>query len=152
MYTPGEKVLRTPQERFEGLPDYPFEPNHISINDAGLGELRMHYLDEGDGPVILMLHGNPTWSFYYRNLVLALRDRYRCIVPDHIGCGLSDKPGDDRYDYRLESLPLYAPLYDDARFQALVQKHKTIVAEGTALSAGEHNLKYHPQPLEFGED
>ena len=48
-----------------------------------------------------MVHGNPSWSFYYRNLVLALRDRYRCIVPDHIGCGLSDKPGDDRYDYTL---------------------------------------------------
>jgi haloalkane dehalogenase len=50
-----------------------------------------------------MLHGNPTWSFYYRNLVRALRDHYRCIVPDHIGCGLSDKPGEDRYDYRLKS-------------------------------------------------
>ena len=50
-----------------------------------------------------MLHGNPTWSFYYRNLVLALRGRYRCIVPDHIGCGLSDKPGDEAYDYRLQS-------------------------------------------------
>lgn len=50
-----------------------------------------------------MLHGNPTWSFYYRNLVLALRDRFRCIVPDHIGCGLSDKPGDAAYDYRLLS-------------------------------------------------
>ena len=48
-----------------------------------------------------MLHGNPTWSFYYRNLVLALRDRYRCVVPDHIGCGLSDKPGDNSYDYTL---------------------------------------------------
>ena len=50
-----------------------------------------------------MLHGNPTWSFYYRNLVLALRDIHRCIVPDHIGCGLSDKPGDADYDYRLKS-------------------------------------------------
>ena len=50
-----------------------------------------------------MLHGNPTWSFYYRNLVTALRDRYRCIVPDHIGCGLSDKPTDAAYDYRLHS-------------------------------------------------
>ena len=50
---------------------------------------------------MVMVHGNPSWSFYYRNLVLALRDRYRCIVPDHIGCGLSDKPGDDRYDYTL---------------------------------------------------
>ena len=50
-----------------------------------------------------MLHGNPTWSFYYRNLVMALRERFRCIVPDHIGCGLSDKPGDADYDYRLRS-------------------------------------------------
>jgi haloalkane dehalogenase len=64
----------------------------------------MHYLDEGpqDAPPVLMLHGNPTWSFYYRKLVLGLRDRYRCIVPDHIGCGLSDKPGDEDYPYRLE--------------------------------------------------
>jgi len=50
-----------------------------------------------------MLHGNPTWSFYYRRLVLALRGTHRCIVPDHIGCGLSDKPGEDAYDYRLNS-------------------------------------------------
>ena len=50
-----------------------------------------------------MLHGNPTWSFYYRKLVLALRGQFRCIVPDHIGCGLSDKPDDQRYDYRLKS-------------------------------------------------
>src|SRR5205823_3246531 len=52
---------------------------------------------------VVMLHGNPTWSFYYRNLVLSLRDSYRTIVPDHIGCGLSDKPDDSRYRYTLES-------------------------------------------------
>ena len=65
----------------------------------------MHYLDEGprDAPPVLMLHGNPTWSFYYRNLVLALRQHNRCIVPDHIGCGLSDKPDPEIYDYRLAS-------------------------------------------------
>lgn len=57
----------------------------------------MRYLDEGEGTPLLMLHGNPTWSFYYRNLVLGLKDRYRCIVPDHIGCGLSDKPPDWSY-------------------------------------------------------
>ncbi len=64
----------------------------------------MHYLDEGprNAPPVLMLHGNPSWSFYYRNLVLALCDRYRCIVPDHIGCGLSDKPDDNIYPYRLK--------------------------------------------------
>jgi haloalkane dehalogenase len=77
---------------------YPFE-SHWCDTDG----IRMHYLDEGpsDGPIVLMVHGNPTWSFYYRNLVLALRDRYRCIVPDHIGCGLSDKPSDDQYSYTL---------------------------------------------------
>ncbi|HEY6006877.1 MAG TPA: alpha/beta fold hydrolase [Geobacteraceae bacterium] len=75
---------------------YPFTGRRLDIDG-----LSYHYLDEGEGPVVVMVHGNPSWSFYYRNLVLALRDRYRCIVPDHIGCGLSDKPGDERYDYTL---------------------------------------------------
>ena len=65
------------------------------------GGAAMHYLDEGSGPVVLMLHGNPTWSFYYRNLLNQLvAAGFRCIVPDHIGCGLSDKPQD--YDYTLK--------------------------------------------------
>ena len=65
--------------------------------------LKLHYLDEGAGDPVVMLHGNPTWSYYYRNLVAALRDRFRCVVPDHIGCGLSDKPQPPRYDYSLDS-------------------------------------------------
>lgn len=64
---------------------------------------RLHFLNEGAGDPIVMLHGNPTWSFYYRNLVLALLGNFRCIVPDHIGCGLSDKPADTLYDYSLKS-------------------------------------------------
>jgi cis-3-alkyl-4-acyloxetan-2-one decarboxylase len=76
---------------------YPFSGHYLDLDG-----LRLHYLDEGSGEPLVMLHGNPTWSFYYRNLVLALRERYRCIVPDHMGCGLSDKPGDDRYPYTLE--------------------------------------------------
>lgn len=76
--------------------EYPFNGKRLDI-----GGLRYHYLDEGTGAPVVMLHGNPSWSFYYRNLVLELRDRYRCIVPDHIGCGLSDKPGDDKYEYTL---------------------------------------------------
>ncbi len=64
---------------------------------------KLHYLDEGSGDPVVMVHGNPTWSFYFRNLVLALRDSYRCIVPDHIGCGLSDKPPVTAYDYSLKS-------------------------------------------------
>jgi cis-3-alkyl-4-acyloxetan-2-one decarboxylase len=67
------------------------------------GGLRYHYLDEGEGEPVVMVHGNPTWSFYYRRLVEGLRSSYRTIVPDHIGCGLSDKPDDSRYDYTLES-------------------------------------------------
>jgi haloalkane dehalogenase len=63
----------------------------------------MSYLDEGAGDPVVLLHGNPTWSFYYRNLVLALRDTHRCVVPDHIGCGLSDKPPEALHDYSLKS-------------------------------------------------
>ena len=54
----------------------------------------MHYIDEGLGPVIVCLHGNPTWSFLFRNLIASLRQNFRVIVPDHLGCGLSDKPSD----------------------------------------------------------
>ncbi|MDU0457949.1 MAG: alpha/beta fold hydrolase [Geobacteraceae bacterium] len=76
--------------------EYPFNGHTLNLDG-----LNYHYLDEGSGDPVVMVHGNPSWSFYYRNLVLALRGRYRCIVPDHIGCGFSDKPGDDRYDYTL---------------------------------------------------
>src|SRR5260370_39531682 len=73
-----------------------------------LGGIRYHYLDEGAGEPIVMLHGNPTWSYYYRRLIVAFRDGYRVIVPDHIGCGLSDKPDDLHYPYtfarRVEDL------------------------------------------------
>lgn len=75
---------------------YPFSGHTLNLDG-----LSYHYLDEGAGDPVVMVHGNPSWSFYYRNLVLALRGSYRCIVPDHIGCGFSDKPGDDRYDYTL---------------------------------------------------
>jgi haloalkane dehalogenase len=75
---------------------YPFEGRYLDL--AGL---RYHYLDEGSGATVVAVHGNPTWSFYYRNLVRELRDGHRVIVPDHIGCGLSDKPGDDVYEYTL---------------------------------------------------
>jgi haloalkane dehalogenase len=64
---------------------------------------RISHLDEGAGDPVVMVHGNPTWSFYFRNLVTALRGRFRCIVPDHIGCGLSDKPPVSLYDYSLKS-------------------------------------------------
>ena len=76
---------------------YPFASNFLEVP----GGHRMHYLDEGTGPALLMVHGNPTWSFYWRRLVRTLRGEFRVVVPDHIGCGLSDKPVAGEYPYRL---------------------------------------------------
>lgn len=83
------------------LPDdvralYPFPSRFLSI-----GEHRLHYVDEGDGEPLVLLHGNPTWSFYWRELIGGLRDRWRVIAPDHMGCGLSEKP--QRYPYTLST-------------------------------------------------
>ena len=77
--------------------EYPFASNYIDLNG-----LKYHYLDEGSGDPVVMVHGNPSWSFYYRDLAKELRNNYRVIVPDHIGCGLSDKPDDSRYSYTLQ--------------------------------------------------
>ena len=78
------------------LAEYPFQPRFLEVDGH-----RLAYLDEGEGPVVVMVHGNPSWSYLYRNLVGALRDRYRCIVPDHLGCGFSDKPA--AYPYQLRN-------------------------------------------------
>ena len=76
---------------------YPFEGKHLELD-----ELKLHYLDEGSGLPVLCVHGNPSWSFYFRNVVNELATDHRVIVPDHIGCGLSDKPSDEGYEYTLE--------------------------------------------------
>jgi cis-3-alkyl-4-acyloxetan-2-one decarboxylase len=88
------------------FPDYPFVPKRLDVRPG----IAMSYLDEGprDAEVVVMLHGNPSWSYYWRHLVSALSDRYRCIVPDHVGMGLSDRPDDapgasPRYEYTLQS-------------------------------------------------
>ena len=88
------------------FPDYPFAPNRFQVRPG----IAMSFLDEGprDGEVaapevVVMLHGNPSWSFYWRHLASALSDKYRCIVPDHVGMGLSDKPDDAQYEYTLQS-------------------------------------------------
>ena len=73
---------------------YPFASHNLKLE-----KFRYHYLDEGSGETLLMLHGNPTWSFYYRNLILGFKNLYRCVVPDHMGMGRSDKPQD--YPYTL---------------------------------------------------
>lgn len=84
------EAIRTPDHRFENLPDYDFAPNYVEIDG-----MRMHYLDEGppDGVVILLLHGEPSWSYLYRHMIPPLRDAgHRVIAPDLIGFGKSDKP------------------------------------------------------------
>ena len=91
----GIEYVRTPEKLFENLPDYKFEPNFLEIDG-----LRMHYLDEGpkDGQVILLLHGQPVWSFLYRKMIKDLVPKgYRCIAPDMIGMGKSDKPIKEQY-------------------------------------------------------
>src|SRR5436190_19561988 len=98
-------VLRTPDERFANLPDYPFAPHYVDLAaavgrsgearmhyvDEGSGEARMHYVDEGSGEVVLCLHGEPSWSFLYRRMIPILARRTRVVAPDLFGFGKSDK-------------------------------------------------------------
>jgi haloalkane dehalogenase len=93
------EILRTPDERFAGLPAYPFAPNYAQVNG-----LRLHYLDEGprNGPVVLLLHGEPSWSYLYRKLVPILTTAgLRAVAPDLVGFGRSDKPA-RREDYTYQ--------------------------------------------------
>jgi haloalkane dehalogenase len=86
-------VFRTPDERFEGLPDFDFEPRYRKV-----GDLRLAHLDIGEGSPVLMIHGEPTWSFIWRKVIPPVRDAgYRCLVPDHAGFGRSDKPTDPNW-------------------------------------------------------
>ena len=101
---------------------YPFAPHYIEVGGRSArggssggggsssgggtsegGGHRLHYVDEGQGDPVLMVHGNPSWSFYYRDLISHLKSSHRVIAPDHIGCGRSDKPNDDHYDYTLST-------------------------------------------------
>jgi haloalkane dehalogenase len=95
------KSLRTPDECFADIPDYPFEPNYVEISDGEGGTLRVHYVDEGprDANPIVLMHGEPTWSFLYRKMIPPLAAAgYRVIAIDLVGFGKSDKPS-ERSDY-----------------------------------------------------
>jgi len=98
--------VRTPEERFAGLLDFPFSPRYRELEG-----LRLAHLDEGDGPPVLLVHAEPTWSFLWRTVLPPLRDAgYRCVVPYHAGFGRSDKPTDigwysyDRHTANLRAL------------------------------------------------
>ncbi|HET6965268.1 MAG TPA: alpha/beta fold hydrolase, partial [Acidimicrobiales bacterium] len=89
------RVLRTPDEAFEGLPGYEFEPHYADVPDGDGGHLRVHYLDEGPrtGPIVVLMHGEPSWSYLYRHMIPVLAAAgLRCVAPDLVGFGRSDKP------------------------------------------------------------
>ncbi len=98
------KVLRTPDERFQGLKDYPFSPNYLTVDDTEGASLRAHYLDEGpsEASPVLLMHGEPTWSYLYRHMIPRFAaNGHRVIAPDLVGFGKSDKPV-ERDDYTYE--------------------------------------------------
>ncbi|MGA2527324.1 MAG: haloalkane dehalogenase [Smithellaceae bacterium] len=98
------KILRTPDSRFENLPNYPFKPNYLNIPDGEGGELRVHYVDVGPLQVdpVLLMHGEPSWSYLYRKMIPIIVDAgFRAVVPDLVGFGRSDKPA-DRKDYSYQ--------------------------------------------------
>jgi haloalkane dehalogenase len=132
---PNVLVLRTPEARFDALTDFPYQPHYINIEDAKLGTLRVHYLDEGpaDGEVILLLHGQATWSYSFRKMIpIFTAAGYRVVVPDLVGFGRSDKPAEwedhsfqkqvDWLDATLKQLDVYhsnAFLFDWGGYFAL---------------------------------
>jgi len=112
-------VYRTPDERFEGLPGYAFEPHYVEV-----GGMRMHHLDEGSGQPVLLFHGEPTWSYLYRKVIAALAPRARCIAPDYLGFGRSDKPVDRdwySYDRHCETIAEFAEHLDFKDATVVVQ-------------------------------
>jgi len=112
-------AYRTPDERFQGLPGYAFEPHYLEQDG-----LRMHYVDEGDGASVLLLHGEPTWAFLYRKMVPSLARVARVVAPDYFGFGRSDKPTrieDYSYDVHYASIERLADELDLGDTTVVVQ-------------------------------
>jgi haloalkane dehalogenase len=113
------EAYRTPDERFDGLPGYDFAPNYMDQDG-----LRMHYLDEGSGPPVLLLHGEPTWSYLYRKIIPELGPAARAIAPDYFGFGRSDKPlriEDYSYDFQTGSIARLVEHLDLRELTVVVQ-------------------------------
>ena len=112
--------------------EYPFEPKRKRLSCG----FEMSYLDEGEDHPVIMVHGNPTWSFYYRNVVKTLNGGFRCIVPDHIGCGLSEKPKSGyayTLDQRIKDLGELIDSLDLERFDLIVHDWGGAIGIGMAL-------------------
>jgi len=113
------EVYRTPDEQFIGLPGFDFEPHYVEQ-----GGLRMHYVDEGSGDPVLLLHGEPTWAFLYRKLIPTIADVARAVAPDYFGFGRSDKPtriAHYSYDFHYASIERFADQLDLRDATVIVQ-------------------------------
>ena len=107
-------TFRTPDERFEGLPDFPFAPHYREVDG-----LRLAHVDEGEGPPVVFFHGEPTWSFLWRHVIPPLRDAgFRCVAPDLAGFGRSDKPTDVGWYSYDRHVALAATLLEDLDLRA----------------------------------
>ena len=114
-----DAVYRTPDERFADLPGFGFEPRYLEQRG-----LRMHYLDEGAGDPVLLLHGEPTWSYLYRKVIPELTASHRCLAPDYFGFGRSDKPTDPAfytYDNHVASIARLVDALDLREITLVVQ-------------------------------
>jgi haloalkane dehalogenase len=157
------KILRTPDDQFTALPDFPFEPHYVEVDDGDGGSMRVHYLDEGpsDGEVVLLMHGEPSWSFLYRTMIPVLVDAgLRCVAPDLVGFGRSDKPTEqDDYTYARHVDWMRQALFDQIGLGdvtlvgqdwggliglRLVGEHpdrfRRVVAANTGLPSGDHPM------------
>ena len=137
------KALRTPDDRFEGLPDFPFPPHYVDVDDGEGGQLRVHHLDEGPstGPVVLLMHGEPSWSFLYRKMIPVLTAAgLRCVAPDLVGFGRSDKPT-ARADY---SYARHVEWMRAALFDALDLRDVTFVGQDWGGLIGLRLVGEHP--------
>jgi haloalkane dehalogenase len=157
------EVLRTPDERFAALPDFPYEPRYAEVDDGDGGTLRLAYVEAGpeDGAVVLLLHGEPSWSFLYRRMIPALAEAgLRAVAPDLVGFGRSDKPvRQEDHSYARHVEWLRAALFDRLDLRAitlvcqdwggllglrLVGEHPDrfarVVAANTGLPTGDHPM------------
>jgi haloalkane dehalogenase len=125
-------VYRTPDSAFASLPGYDFEPHYLDFDG-----LRMHYVDEGTGDPVLLLHGEPTWAYLYRKVIPELAGSARCVAPDYFGFGRSDKPTDPgwySYDRHAESLVAFVERLDLRDVTVVVQDWGGRSASGCASS------------------
>src|SRR5271166_1607782 len=139
MHTAGmTAAARTPEEALEGLPDFPFAANYREVDD-----LRLAHLDEGDGPPVIFMHGEPTWSFLWRKVIPPVRDAgFRCVAPDLVGFGRSDKPVDIGFYSYARHVELAGTLLED-----LDLHDATMVVHDWGGPIGLHLAVAHPERI-----